>query len=44
MNKKKFLIHISTDEVFGHVIKNKSFNEKTKIQSKSTLFSFESFS
>ena len=35
MNKKIFLIHISTDEVFGHVIKNKSFNEKTKYNPRS---------
>ena len=33
--KKIFLIHISTDEVFGHVIKNKSFNEKTKYNPRS---------
>ena len=35
MNKKNFLIHISTDEVFGHVVKNKSFNEKTKYNPRS---------
>ena len=35
INKKIFLIHISTDEVFGHVIKNKSFNEKTKYNPRS---------
>ena len=35
MNKKIFLIHISTDEVYGHVIKNKSFNEKTKYNPRS---------
>ena len=32
---KNFFIHISTDEVFGHVIKNKSFNEKTKYNPRS---------
>ena len=35
INKKIFLIHISTDEVFGHVIKNRSFNEKTKYNPRS---------
>ena len=35
INKKIFLIHISTDEVFGHVINNKSFNEKTKFNPRS---------
>ena len=35
INKNVFLIHISTDEVFGHVINNKSFNEKTKYNPRS---------
>ncbi len=35
INKNIFLIHISTDEVFGHVINNKSFNEKTKYNPRS---------
>ncbi len=35
INTKIFLIHISTDEVFGHVINNKSFNEKTKYNPRS---------
>ena len=29
INKNIFLLHISTDEVFGHVENNKSFNENT---------------
>ncbi len=29
INKNIFLLHISTDEVYGHVENNKSFNEKT---------------
>mgnify|MGYP000117776093 CR=1 FL=1 len=35
INKKIFLIHISTDEVYGHVIKNKSFTELTKYNPRS---------
>ena len=35
INKKTFLIHISTDEVFGHVIQNKPFNEQTKFNPRS---------
>ena len=35
INKKIFLVHISTDEVFGHVIKNKSFTETTKYNPRS---------
>ena len=35
INKNIFLIHISTDEVYGHVIKNMSFNEKTKYNPRS---------
>ena len=31
INKKIFLIHVSTDEVYGHVVKNKSFSEKYKV-------------
>jgi dTDP-glucose 4,6-dehydratase len=29
INKNIFLLHVSTDEVYGHVENNKSFNEKT---------------
>jgi len=35
IDEKIFLVHVSTDEVFGHVIKNKSFNEKTKYNPRS---------
>lgn len=35
IDKNIFLVHISTDEVFGHVINNKSFNEKTKYNPRS---------
>jgi len=35
INKKIFLVHISTDEVYGHVINNKSFNETTKYNPRS---------
>ncbi len=35
INKKIFLLHISTDEVYGHVIKNKAFDEKTKYDPRS---------
>ena len=35
INKKIFLIHISTDEVYGHVVKNKSFSENTKYNPRS---------
>ncbi len=35
IDKKIFLIHISTDEVFGHVVKDKSFNENTKYNPRS---------
>ena len=35
IDKKIFLVHISTDEVFGHVINNKSFNEKTRYNPRS---------
>ena len=35
INKKIFLIHISTDEVYGHVVNNKSFDENTKYNPRS---------
>lgn len=35
INKKIFLVHISTDEVYGHVINNKSFDETTKYNPRS---------
>ncbi|MDA9105724.1 GDP-mannose 4,6-dehydratase [Candidatus Pelagibacter sp.] len=35
INKKIFLIHISTDEVYGHVVNNKSFSETTKYNPRS---------
>ena len=35
INKKIFLLHISTDEVYGHVVNNKVFNEKTKYNPRS---------
>jgi dTDP-glucose 4,6-dehydratase len=35
INKNIFLVHISTDEVYGHVIKNKSFSEITKYNPRS---------
>jgi dTDP-glucose 4,6-dehydratase len=35
INKKIFLIHISTDEVFGHVINGKSFNENMRYNPRS---------
>ena len=35
ISKKIFLIHISTDEVFGHVINGKSFNENTRYNPRS---------
>ena len=35
INKKIFLVHISTDEVYGHVINNKSFSETTKYNPRS---------
>ena len=35
INKNIFLIHVSTDEVYGHVIKNKSFSEKTNYNPRS---------
>jgi len=35
ISKKIFLVHISTDEVYGHVINNKSFSETTKYNPRS---------
>ena len=35
INKEIFLIHISTDEVYGHVVNNKSFSETTKYNPRS---------
>jgi len=35
INKKIFLVHISTDEVYGHVTNNKPFSEKTKYNPRS---------
>ena len=35
INKNIFLLHISTDEVYGHVENNKSFNEKTSYNPRS---------
>jgi dTDP-glucose 4,6-dehydratase len=35
INKNIFLLHISTDEVFGHVTKNKAFTEITKYNPRS---------
>tara|TARA_B100000787_G_scaffold167514_1_gene154431 strand:- start:916 stop:1890 length:975 start_codon:yes stop_codon:yes gene_type:complete len=35
INKKIFLVHISTDEVYGHVVNNKSFSETTKYNPRS---------
>ncbi|MDB3986858.1 GDP-mannose 4,6-dehydratase [bacterium] len=35
INKKIFLVHISTDEVYGHAINNKSFSETTKYNPRS---------
>ena len=35
INKKIFFIHISTDEVYGHVKNNKAFNESTKYNPRS---------
>jgi len=35
INKKIFLVHISTDEVYGHVENNKSFSETTKYSPRS---------
>ena len=35
INKKIFLVHISTDEVYGHVENNKAFNENTKYNPRS---------
>ena len=35
INKKIFLIHISTDEVYGHVVNKKAFTEKTSYNPRS---------
>lgn len=35
INKKIFLIHVSTDEVYGHVVNDKPFNEETKFNPRS---------
>ena len=35
ISKKTFLLHISTDEVYGHVVKNKPFNENTNFNPRS---------
>lgn len=35
INKNIFLVHISTDEVYGHVVNNKSFSEITKYNPRS---------
>ena len=35
INRSIFLLHISTDEVYGHVVKNKAFRETTKYNPRS---------
>ena len=35
INKNMFLLHVSTDEVYGHVIKNKAFREETNYNPRS---------